>query len=39
MKRFITIAAKHGEEVLIIARNAAAGAAAVDAYHWLKSQL
>ena len=39
MKRFITVAARHGEEVLVIMRNAAAGAAGVDAYQWLKKQL
>lgn len=39
MKRFITVAAKHGEEVLIIIRNAAAGAAGVDAYQWFKKQI
>ncbi|EHQ29786.1 hypothetical protein [Mucilaginibacter paludis] len=39
MKRFITVAAKHGEEVLIFMRNAAAGAAGVDAYTWLKNHL
>jgi hypothetical protein len=43
MKRFITVGAKQGEEILILIRNGAAGAigAAVgtDAYHWLKSHL
>ncbi|RKR84220.1 hypothetical protein BDD43_4448 [Mucilaginibacter gracilis] len=39
MKRFITVAKKHGEEVLILMRNAAAGAAGADAYIWLKNHL
>lgn len=39
MKRFITVSAKHAEEVLILIRNAAAGAAGVEMYQWIKQNL
>lgn len=39
MKRFITVSAKHREEVLRIIRTVLVREATTDAYHWLKKHL
>jgi len=39
MKRFITVASKHGEEVLVQLRNGVIAAAGADAYQLLKRKL